>query len=137
MSRYKYFIYTILVSVLATSCIHYTDEQSIALSDAVTDITVSEARGFYENDIMSRADTECKSPNVLSPGDYTPQWNNAEMSQNRRIACVDVPIIPTYRYRAIRSEFSRGHANAYRVDISQKLVIVKDRESGAMASYIT
>jgi len=136
MKRYKYFIYTILVSVLATSCIHYGDEQSIALSDAVTDITVSEARVFYENDIMSRADTECKSPNVLSPGDYTPQWDNAEMSQNNRIACVDVPIIPTYRYRAIRSEFSRGHAKAYKVDVSQKLVIVKDRESGAMASYI-
>lgn len=89
MKRYRYFIHTILVSVLMTSCIHYNEEQSVALSDAVTDITVSEARSFYENDIMSRADAESPKIKTLSPGDYTPQWDNAEMSQNNRIACVD------------------------------------------------
>ncbi len=123
-------------ALFLTSCIHGNDEQSITLSDATTDITISEARCFYENEILSRADTECKCPDMLSPGDYTPQWDNAQISQNYRIACVDVPIIPTYRYRAIRSEFRRGQAQAYIVNVSQKVVIVKDRESGAMASYI-
>ena len=123
-------------ALFLTSCIHGNDEQSITLSDTATDITISEARSFYENEILSRADTECKCPDMLSPGDYTPQWDNAKMSQNNRIACVDVPIIPTYRYRAIRSEFRRGQAQAYIVNVSQKVVIVKDRESGAMASYI-
>jgi len=134
--RYKLCTISVIFILFATSCVQLRDEQAASILSQELGITVSEARSFYENDIMSRAETECKSPNVLSPGDYTPQWDNAEMSQNSRIACVDVPIIPTYRYRAIRSEFSRGHANAYRVDVSQKLVIVKDRESGAMASYI-
>ena len=58
------------------------------------------------------------------------------MSQNYRIACVDVPIIPKYSYKAIRSEYRLGKATAYAVTVSQKAIVVKDRSSGRMAQYI-
>ncbi len=122
-------------ALFLTSCIAGIERDISISSGEDAEISVEQAREFFEQELLTRND-DTPSPNILSPGDFTPQWDNAQISQNYRIACVDVPIIPTYRYRAIHSEFRRGQAQAYIVNVSQKVVIVKDRESGAMASYI-
>lgn len=76
----------------------------------------------------------------MSPGDITPKWEEAAASAKGNTASVDVPVIPTYRYRAIRSEYTGGRAKAYSVDVWQKLVIVrKHYEDGGeekMGQYI-
>ena len=135
MKKHLLYLCTIGISLFLTSCIAGIERDISISSGEDAEISVEQARKFFEQELLTRND-DTPSPNILSPGDFTPQWNNAQISQNYRIACVDVPIIPTYRYRAIRSEFRRGQAQAYIVNVSQKVVIVKDRESGAMASYV-
>ena len=135
MKKHLLYLCTIGISLFLTSCIAGIERDISISSNEDAEISVEQAREFFEQELLTRNDNT-PSPNILSPGDFTPQWNDAQISQNYRIACVDVPIIPTYRYRAIRSEFRRGQAQAYIVNVSQKVVIVKDRESGAMASYI-
>ena len=74
------------------------------------------------------------------PGDITPMWEKAVESWKGNTASVDVEVIPTYRYKAVRSEFRNGKAEAYSVDVYQKLVVVKkhDDETGEdrMGQYI-
>ncbi len=135
MKKHLLYFCTIGISLFLTSCIAGIERDISISAGEDAEISVEQAREFFEQELLTRND-DTPSPNILSPGDFTPQWDNAKVSQNYRIACVDVPIIPTYRYRAIRSEFRRGQAQAYIVNVSQKVVIVKDRESGAMASYI-
>lgn len=135
MKKHLLYFCTIGISLFLTSCIAGIERDISISAGEDAEISVEQAREFFEQELLTRND-DTPSPNILSPGDFTPQWNNAQISQNYRIACVDVPIIPTYRYRAIRSEFRRGQAQAYIVNVSQKVVIVKDRESGAMASYV-
>ena len=135
MKKHLLYFCTIGISLFLTSCITGIERDISISAGEDAEITVEQARKFFEQELLTRND-DTPSPNILSPGDFTLQWNNAQISQNYRIACVDVPIIPTYRYRAIRSEFRRGQAQAYIVNVSQKVVIVKDRESGAMASYV-
>ncbi len=135
MKKHLLYFCTIGISLFLTSCIAGIERDISISAGEDAEISVEQARKFFEQELLTRND-DTPSPNILSPGDFTPQWDNAQISQNYRIACVDVPIIPTYRYRAIRSEFRRGQAQAYIVNVSQKVVIVKDRESGAMASYV-
>lgn len=135
MKKHLLYFCTIGISLFLTSCIAGIERDISISAGEDAEITVEQAREFFEQELLTRND-DTPTPNILSPGDFTPQWDNAQISQNYRIACVDVPIIPTYRYRAIRSEFRRGQAQAYIVNVSQKVVIVKDRESGAMASYV-
>lgn len=128
-------IFIIIVVCFWTSCIADI-ERSISLpSNTSVDITVSQAREFFEQEFLTRDDAN-PARGVMSPGDFTPRWDDAQVSQNYRIACVDVPIIPRFGYRAIRSEYKLGKATAYTVRVSQKLIIVEGRESGNMTQYL-
>ena len=135
MKKHLLYLCTIGISLFLTSCIAGIERDISISSGEDAEITVEQARKFFEQELLTRND-DTPSPNILSPGDFTPQWDNAQISQNYRIACVDVPIIPRFGYRAIRSEYKLGKATAYSVRVSQKLIVVKDRESGDMAQYI-
>ena len=125
----------IAVACFLTSCIAGIERDISISAGEDAEITVEQARKFFEQELLTRND-DTPTPNILSPGDFTPQWDNAKVSQNYRIACVDIPIIPRFGYRAIRSEYKLGKATAYSVRVSQKLIVVKGRESGDMAQYI-
>ena len=107
-------------------------------------LTVEEAKAYFETDYKSLKITKVGSADIpagwISPGDFTPIWNSAVESANGNTASVDVPIIPTYRYRAIRAVFANGRAQAYSVDIYQKLVVVRkhydDGREDRMGQYI-
>ena len=125
----------ILYLLLLPSCLSSNfDKQDVVVGEG-GEITITQAREFFEQELLTRND-DTPSPNILSPGDFTPRWDDAQVSQNYRIACVDVPIIPKYSYKAIRSEYRLGKATAYAVTVSQKAIVVKDRSSGRMAQYI-
>ena len=135
MKKHLLYFCTIGISLFLTSCIAGIERDISISAGEDAEISVEQAREFFEQELLTRND-DTPSPNILSPGDFTPQWDNAKVSQNYRIACVDVPIIPRFGYRAIRSEYKLGKATAYTVRVSQKLIVVKDRESGDMAQYI-
>lgn len=94
-------------------------------------LTIEEAKTFFEKQYSEGRQTRVDGGgDVLSPGDFTPNWNNALESQNQYVQSVDVTINSQYCYRAIRSECDNGNAEAYEVPISQKLVIVKGKVNG-------
>ena len=112
--------------------------------DSRVSLSVEEARQYFESEygtlsVTKTVNGEARVP-WLMPGDITPMWEKAVESWKGNTASVDVEVIPTYRYKAVRSEFRNGKAEAYSVDVYQKLVVVKkhDDETGEdrMGQYI-
>ena len=112
--------------------------------DSRVSLSVEEARQYFESgygtlSVTKTVNGEARVP-WLMPGDITPMWEKAVESWKGNTASVDVEVIPTYRYKAVRSEFRNGKAEAYSVDVYQKLVVVKkhDDETGEdrMGQYI-
>lgn len=100
-------------------------------------LTINEAKEFFESIIRANANSgtqPCK--NILNPGEFTPQWNNAVCSTEGRYYCVQLPINSQYRFRAIRSEFKECSAQAYRVDAEQRLVLLKSKVTKALSMLI-
>ena len=98
--------------------------------DSRVSLSVEEARRYFESEygtlsVTKTVNGEARVP-WLMPGDITPMWEKAVESWKGNTASVDVEVIPTYRYRAVRSEFRNGKAEAYSVDVYQKLVVVND-----------
>ena len=108
--------------------------------DSRVSLSVEEARRYFESEygtlsVTKTVNGEDRVP-WLMPGDITPMWEKAVESWKGNIASVDVEVIPTYRYKAVRSEFRNGKAEAYSVDVYQKVVVVKkhDDETGEETS---
>lgn len=139
-NRYFYYICVCVftVATLLFACIQdpTTDNPTRKEKQA---LSIAEAQAFFESQIAQTAITRSggeRKTGGLTPGEFTPQWKNAVTAQNNRIASVDVPILSQYKYRAIRSEFKNGKAKAYTVGVTQKLIVVKSRNSEKIAQYI-
>jgi len=93
-------------------------------------LSTDEARAFFESQYsmlcQTRSDISSR-PVGITPGHFTPRWDCARENCGGRLASVDIPIIPEYRYKAVRSDFSGGVSSAYEVEVSQKLVVLKKR----------
>ncbi len=102
--------------------------------------SLDEAKEFFEKDyatVSTKADAETKKPfRRLSPGEFTPLWENAQYSIRGDIAAFDVPVIAEKRIRAIRSRFGTDGAKAKIVNAYQKLVVVKNCSNGNYGAYI-
>lgn len=99
--------------------------------------TIDEAKTFFEDIILSNANSEIEScKNVFAPGEFTPLWNNAICSTEGGYYCIQVPINTQYRFRAIRSEFKNCNAQAYGVDAEQRLILLKSRATNSLSMLI-
>lgn len=122
----------VLMQFMITNCVknQIVDDIGTATETKVS-LTVEEAKTYFETEYeslgLTKAGSVQTSTGWISPGDFTPIWSRAVESIRGNTASVDVSIIPTYRFRAIRSEFVNGCARAYSVDVYQKLVVVKKR----------
>ena len=134
-----YLMAYVFAIIYATSCTHQPDPGICCSEMSSASLSVTEARGIFESDIaeiVSTRSTHTESP--LLPGDFSPWWDKAATSSYGELASVDVPVIPTYRYRAFISRFRGGQSTAYDVPVWQKLIVVR-RSSGqttAEACYI-
>lgn len=125
----------ILYLLLLPSCLSSNfDKQDVVVGEG-GEITITQAREFFEQEFLTRNDDNTRY-GVLLPGDFTPIWDEAIVSQNHRIASVDVPIIPQYTYKAICSDYRLGKATAYAVTVSQKLIVVKSLTTGELSHYV-
>lgn len=113
------------------------DDNMIQQDTSTAYFTVDEARNFFE-DSFSNNTRSISNDNigVFSVGEFTPQWDNALTSECSTLASVDVPILTEYKYRAIQSDFGNGKSNAYIVEVSQKMVIVKSKDTDKKAEFI-
>lgn len=137
---YIYAVLCLLVIVFVT--INCTDEELIKSTPKVDmkGFTLEEAKAFFEMKITekeTRTRAGKKMSNTsLSPEDFTPKWNNAVGSSQNNLACYDMTIQTNTRYQVMSYDFKDGTARVSVVLASQKLVIVKDAETGALGQYI-
>lgn len=83
-----------------------------------------------------RESTRCLHRDTLSLlADFSPCWNQSISSNCKDISSIDVPILPQYKYKVVRSIITNGMARAYAVNITQKLVISKNTKSDKILQY--
>lgn len=74
---------------------------------------------------------------TLSPGDFVPEWESATAAVRNGLACYNVPITgTTYRFKALSVEQRGNSMQASQVNVYQKLVIVKNLQTGNKSQYI-
>lgn len=132
-------IFTYIVCIFALGILNgcITEKQEMEDLQVIGKLSVEEARAFFENNQVlipaTRSDSDERS---FDPGEFSPQWEKAAAVEDNHIASVEVPILTQYRYRGLCSEFQSGKAHIRKVDIFQKLIVVKDDRSQQMAQYI-
>lgn len=98
---------------------------------------ISEARAFFDNNFTKLLiDDQGAKGSPITPGDFTPLWDKAVLSQDGMIINTDVPIIPQYKYRATRVGVNGVRPQINTVDITQKIVIEKDVDKDVYSLYL-
>lgn len=119
--------------------VNCTDEDSIKLDTQIEmkDFSLQEAKTFFEKQSeVSLITSRSLNNKSITPGDFIPKWEVAIGSSKNGIACYDIPITPTYQYKAIHVDEKNGFPSAGKVNIYQKLIIIKDLNSKRMGQYI-
>ena len=117
------------------ACVH--DPTSEPSSNTQSDLlTVSAARELVERQMSLKTRSHTTPAKGLVPGDFSPLWSDAKTSQNAKVGSVDVPILPQYTYYALRTEEKNGKIKVHKVRISQKVVVIKAKDNGRLASYL-
>lgn len=135
---YIYTIVSILVIIFCTA--NCTDENIIKpnTENELNYFSLQEAKDFFEKEaernlILSRS----YNNKAITPGDFILKWESAIGSSKSSLACYDIPIVPTFRYKAIYVDNKkRGGPSANKVNVYQKLLIVKDLNTKRMDQYI-
>lgn len=135
----KNYILVVLIGVIALiiSCQQDNLEGNLLeKGDSDTYLTIEEAKSFFENQTFKTTRSNNNEHKWLTPGDFTPLWDEAMVTHNSTVANADVPILSQYRYKAIRSEITKGTAQAYTASITQKLVITKSIKNKRLGQYL-
>ncbi len=142
MKKRTYIYAALCVLVIVFVTINCTDEELIKSTPQadMKGFTLQEAKAYFtmqleENEISTRAGKKM-SKTSLSPQDFTPKWNNAVGSAQRTLASYDISIETNTRYQVMSYDFKDGIARVNVVPAFQKLVIVKDAETGVLGQYI-
>lgn len=104
------------------------------------EFSLQEAKDYFhaqiaENLKLSRS-LNSEDNKTISPGDFIPNWDIAVGAAMNGVASYSIPIAPTYRFRAIYVDVENGMPSVGKVNVYQKLVIVKEIKSNKMSQYI-
>lgn len=142
MKKITYFCIILCFSSIMTFLWNCTDPDLVRYSSQAPhkNFSIEEAKEFFEKQTIShvlntRAKTK-KKKKKLSTGDITPIWDDAVASSNKNIACYDIPIESDYKYKAVYSDYYNGKASAKKVNVYQKLIVVKDVQTQQIGQYI-
>lgn len=137
------YIYTVLCAiVMVITVVNCKDEDLLEsrLQTDMKDFSLEEAKNFFQtqarDNLMLSRSLDNKKNETVSPGDFVPNWDAAVGSVNNGLACYDIPITPTYHFKAIYVDERSGKPSAGKANVYQKLVIVKDVKSNRMDQYI-
>lgn len=133
----KLIAYISLLSILSmggavTSCddeLPYSDRSATG-----NGLTVSEAKEFFEQQMMQIPVTRSSETGnkFLVPENFTPLWSSQTSTEYGNTACMNVPISTLSRYKARYKQNGKYEI----VDVWQKLIILKNAESGDMVQFI-
>lgn len=142
MKRKLYFGIILCVLAIALLTWNCTDSELIRSNPQVQnkEFSLLEAKAFFENEceqysVITRSIRE-NNKKRISPGNFIPEWKSATASSQKKLACYDIPIESSYRYKAIHSDYVNGKATAHIVNVYQKLIIVKDMTTNSLGQYI-
>ena len=134
------FVFLFSLCAILSCTEKYNFNETASTDNTQTSLIVQEAKEFFANNYAAyayaRSGGKTDANKYLNPGDFTPMWEKSVVSQNAGYVNVDVPIISQNRFRVLRSEIRNGQAQAYKVVVTQRLVISKDIESGKQLSYL-
>ena len=129
------FYFAIIMALMLVSC----SKDSEVLCTGNTRLSLEIAKSYFEKCFIAKPLT--KSSEVLTPsnklfytGDFTPQWDKAKYSRNSVLEGYDVEILlPKYKYVVEREVYDKGKIKTFNVDVTQKLVVLKESETDRMS----
>lgn len=135
--RKSFYIYSVVGALLSLLCmVNCTDRELFQgqHADGVAGFSLQEAKEYFEEQAgMEPVMTRSAGRAALDPGDFAPYWESAVASSQCRLGSYDVPIAPAYRFKAVVAD---GNGRAGKVEVGQKLVVVKNLDTGRMSQYI-
>ncbi len=137
MQKIKYFVILLLL-LSSYSCKDDTEYERDRLDNRSLQPAVMEARSFFEDYAVSVELSE--EPDGLYPGNFAPDWSKAVVTADPTTVCVNVPIVSDIAYEGtfVANYDSLGAASpeVYYTAIGQKMVVAKDKQTGAFGCYI-
>lgn len=134
------YIYTVLcIIAIFITIVNCKDEDLLesSLQTDMKDFSLQEAKNFFlQQSEVNLMTSRSLNDKTITPGDFIPKWEIAVGSSKDGIACYNIPITPTHKYKAIYADERNGIPSVGKVNVYQKLVIIKDINSKKMAQYI-
>lgn len=132
---YRYFLVCVIAAGLF-ACVREPHEASSGSSpQRASRLSVDEARAFFEknlpSDITRASDAVPTGPFVVE--NVLPDWEGAEQSSNKRIACVDVPAQTGSEFLIKRR---RADETFYGMRAYGKLLVVKSMQTDSLSTYM-
>ena len=131
----RYFLVCVIAAGLF-ACVREPHEASSGSSpQRASRLSVDEARAFFEknlpSDVTRASDAVPTGPFVVE--NVLPDWEGAEQSSNKRIACVDVPAQTGSEFLIKRR---RADGTFYGVRAYGKLLVVKSMQTDSLSTYM-
>ena len=125
---------------LLWGCVAFDEMDVISETNSLPAFSIEEAKEIFEMQ-YSKTVAEISTENTsfeseLSPGEFTPLWKKSKYSAASGKSGYDVPLITSRKLHAVRVSYYGNEAKAYKVDMLQRLLVMKDKESGAGYCYI-
>ena len=102
-------------------------------NEADSALTIEEAKAIFGSQM---SEISVSRSEELTPGDFTPLWDKSVSSRDGNISGIDIPILPQYKYRVMRSSMSNGAVRAYTVDVTQKMTVLKNTETDKTGLFL-
>ena len=129
MKKQSAIILWCLLAILSGCTTAQFDKHHSSDSSQEPKLSLDEAKAAFE-ETYSIALTKTGSGNghrnKLSPGEFTPLWDNAAYSENPKACSYDVKLITERKVYAIVAEFRNGKSVAEKVQVHQRLVTIKN-----------
>lgn len=139
MKRYRIFTQIIIIGIalfiIACNSLNETSTSQISEKSA---LTIDEAKEFFEKAYVN-ASTMANTTGVgrIVPENYTINWNEALVSCNSNICCVNIPITAiSDKLKAKTITVKDGKIYTYQANVFYKLCIVKNIQQDVLSCHI-
>ncbi len=129
--------------LILLGCVQCSNEYFIEspIRTEIAGFSLEEAQAYFEEEASQPSAKkrlwEKSSKATLVPGDFIPEWESATGAERNGTACYNVPITgTTYRFIALVKNGQDSLKYKAKVNVWQKLVIVKNLRTSNMSQYI-
>lgn len=139
MKKLSAIILWCLLAILSGCTTAQFDKHHSSDSSPEPKLSLEEAKAAFEETYsiaLTKSGSGNGHRNKLSPGEFTPLWDNAAYSENPKACSYDVKLITERKVYAIVAEFRNGKSVAEKVQVHQRLVTIKNESYPRTCCYI-